>query len=123
MSGLATVRAEIASWLASTSANVYPYSPPVPSTPAVIIVPANPYLEPIGINGRGNLRANYRLTAAVAMNDNQGSLEQLEDLMLQIIAAVPAGVELSSFEAPGIAQVGATSLLLADCTLKVTTTG
>lgn len=118
---LASVRAEIAGWLSVIPANIYTYSPPVPTTPAIVIVPADPYLEPLGFKDRSNVRASYRLTAAVAMNDNQAALDQLEDLMLAVIAAVPGGTELGSFGAPGIAQVGATSLLLADITLKVTT--
>ena len=119
----ATLRDTFTDAFAAIGANVYDYTPPVVSTPAVFVFPADPYvtLETVGI---GRVTVRLQLTAAVAANDNQGALGNLEDLLLGIITAMPQGVRMGSVSAPSMTQVGPTSLLVSEMTVElVTTTG
>ena len=121
---LSTVRDAFTDAFAAIGANVYDYTPPVVSTPAVFVFPADPYLNPETI-GQGRITVRLQLTAAVAMLDNQASLGNLEDLLLGIFGAMPQGVRVvNGASAPSMTQVGPTSLLVSELTCEmVTTTG
>ena len=119
----ATLRDTFTDAFAAIGANVYDYTPPVVSTPAVFIFPADPYLTGEFI-GNGRVTVRFQLTAAVAHNDNQGALGNLEDLLLGIIGAMPQGVRMTGATAPSMTQVGPSSLLVSEMTVElVTTTG
>lgn len=120
MSGLADIRDTLAyalSEYASTYA-VFPYPPPVVSPPAIIIVPDAPYIEPYSIGPRTQLRVRYRLTCAVAMLDDQAALANLEELLLNVFAAVPAGWQVGVASAPSVETVGPSDLLTADVAVE-----
>jgi hypothetical protein len=54
------------------------------------------------------------VTAAVAYNNTAGALDNLEQLIISIIAAMPAGYEVGDVQRPTIQSVGASNLLVAD---------
>lgn len=54
------------------------------------------------------------VTACVAYSSNPASLDNLEQLVISILSAIPAGYELSVVERPSVTQVGNTNLLCAD---------
>ena len=60
------------------------------------------------------VQLNYRITAEVAYNSNPGSLVNLENLIISILAAMPAGWVVGQVETPQIVQVGASNVLSAD---------
>ncbi len=119
----ASLRDTFTDAFAAIGANVYDYTPPVVSVPAVFIFPGDPYVTPELI-GTGRVTLRFQLTAAVAANDNQGALGNLEDLLIDLIAAMPQGVRMQPASAPAMTQVGPTNLLVSEMTVElVTTTG
>ena len=109
------VRGTLATALASVAGNVYSYVPEAIIPPAVVIVPSSPYME---INLIGNtsikLLLNYTITVAVAYNSNPGSLDNLEQLILQILAVIPSGYIVGQIDRPTVTSVGASNVLAAD---------
>jgi hypothetical protein len=109
------VRSVIATALASVSGNVYNHVPESIIPPAVVIIPDSPYLE-MQIISKTTIKCKINLTisACVAYNSNPGSLDNLEKLILSILAVIPAGYEIGVVERPTVTQVGASNLLVAD---------
>lgn len=101
---------------------VYDYTPPAISTPCAFIFPDEPYVDFQTIGSASRVTLRFRLTAAVANNDNQAALGNLESLIVQLATHLPTGARISSFGAPSITQVGVTNLLVSESTIEVTTT-
>jgi hypothetical protein len=81
----------------------------------VVLVPTSPYLE-IETIGKSSVRCkvNMTITAAVAYNSNPASLDNIEQLIMSILAIIPAGYIVGSVERPTVTQVGASTLLVSD---------
>lgn len=109
------VRGAMATALASVTANVYNHVPEAIIAPAVVIVPDSPYME-LNLINKSTIKVmlNYTVTVAVAYNSNPGSLDNLEKLIMEILAAIPAGWSIGTVERPTVTQVGASNLLVAD---------
>jgi hypothetical protein len=120
MTGLADIRDTLAYALEEYASTymVSPYPPPVVIPPAIIIVPDAPYLEPATIGPRTQLRVRYRLTCCVAMLDDQAALQNLEELLLNVFAAVPPGWQVGVASAPSVETVGPSDLLTADVAVE-----
>lgn len=109
------VRETLKTALSSVSANVYSYVPETPISPAVCLIPDSPYFEIVTI-GKSTLdfKVNLVISAMVSYSSNPASLDNLEKLVISILAAMPAGYELSTVDRPAVTQVGASNLLVAD---------
>ncbi len=112
---LSAVRQPLATAFSALSANVYNHVPEAPQTPAIVFVPASPYLE-LDTIGKQTIRAkvNLTITAAVAYHSNPASLDNIEQLIMSILAVIPAGYVVGSVERPTVTQVGASTMLIAD---------
>ena len=112
---LSSVRQPLATALAGVAGNVYSFVPESVIPPAVVLVPSSPYLE-IETIGKSSVRCrvNMTITAAVAYNSNPASLDNIEQLVISVLAVIPAGYIVSSVERPTVTQVGASTLLIAD---------
>ena len=112
---LSSVRQPLATALASVAGNVYSFVPESVIPPAVVLVPSSPYLE-IETIGKSSVRCrvNMTITAAVAYNSNPASLDNIEQLLMSILAIIPAGYIVGSVERPTVTQVGASTLLVSD---------
>jgi hypothetical protein len=112
---LEQVRTPLATALASVAGNVYAFVPESVIPPAVVVVPDSPYLEFETIS-KTNIRAkiNMTITVAVAYNSNPASLDNIEQLIVSVLAVIPVGYIVSSVERPTVSQVGASTLLIAD---------
>ena len=109
------VRGALATALGNVVASVYAYVPEAIIPPAVVVVPGSPYMEPNLINkATTKVQLNYKVTAAVAYNSNPGSLDNLEKLVISILAAMPAGWVVGQVETPQLVQVGASNVLSAE---------
>jgi hypothetical protein len=113
------VRGTLATALAGVVASVYSSVPEAVIPPAVVIVPDAPYLEPTTI-GKSTVRVkiNFIVTAAVAYNSNAGALDNLEQLIISILAAMPTGYVVGDVQRPSITSVGASNLLVADLSVS-----
>jgi len=108
-------RAALANAFSALSANVYPSVPESPIPPAIVVVPDSPYMEVVLIGkGAVKVKLNFAITAIVASNSNAGSLDNLEKLIIGILAAMPAGYVVGQIEKPTVLEVGQSPMLVAD---------
>lgn len=117
---LATVREDLADLLAGLSANVYYFPPEVVMSPAVVIVPDSPYIQPLAI-GRLKYKARFRLTFAVAMTNNQAALNTLEELIFATYQALPVGYTVFDTTDVRPTNLGQSDLLTAEMVVEVVT--
>ena len=112
---LSQVRQPLANALATVAGNVYAFVPESVIPPAVVCVPDSPYLELETIS-KSTIRTkiNMTISVAVAYNSNPASLDNIEQLILSVLAVIPSGYIVSSVERPTVTQVGASTLLIAD---------
>ena len=112
---LSDVRTPLATALASVAGNVYSFVPESVIPPAVVVVPDSPYLELETINKSTiHTKINFTISVAVAYNSNPASLDNIEQLIISVLAVIPVGYIVSSVERPTVTQVGASTLLIAD---------
>ena len=112
---LSDIRTPLATALASVSANVYNHVPESPMPPCVVFVPNSPYLE-IDTIGKSQVRVriNLTITAIVAYNSNPASLDNLEQLVMSILAVIPNGYIVGSVTRPSVTNIGASTMLVSD---------
>jgi hypothetical protein len=113
-SSLAGTRSTLAAAFNSLAATSYSSVPESPIPPAIVIVPSSPYMEPTLIGSLTKVKVNFTITAIVQYNSNPGALDNLEKLVIGILAAVPAGYEIGNVEKPTPLEVGASTMLCAD---------
>ena len=112
---LSDVRTPLATALASVAGNVYSYVPETIIPPAIVVVPDTPYLELETINKSTlHVKINFTISVAVAYNSNPASLDNIEQLIMSVLAVIPVGYVVSVVERPTVTQVGASTLLIAD---------
>ena len=112
---LEQIRTPLATALSTVAGNVYAWVPESIIPPAIVCVPDSPYLEFETIS-KTNIRAkiNMTITVAVAYNSNPASLDNIEQLIVSVLAVIPVGYIVSSVDRPTVSQVGASTLLIAD---------
>jgi len=112
---IAETRSALATAFNALSANVYPSVPESPIPPAIVVVPDSPYMEVVLIGkSKTQVKLNFAITAIVASNSNAGSLDNLEKLIIGILAAMPAGYVVGVVEKPTVLEVGQSPMLVAD---------
>lgn len=114
-----SIRDGLKTALAGVAASVYNSVPESVISPAVVIVPATPYLEPTLLSkGNVKLKINVTATCVVAYNSNPAALDNLEKLVISVLAALPAGYIAGAVERPLVSQIGAAQYLTADINLS-----
>jgi hypothetical protein len=114
MADLATLRSSIATALEDAGRVVYAYPNEQIALPALVLVPGSPYIEIQNVGGATKrLKVNLEVTACVKVADNQAALKNIETLMLDVLAALPADVNAAQWSQPQIQQVGAQDALTA----------
>ena len=114
-SSIADTRAALATAFSSLAATSYGYVPESPIPPAIVVVPSTPYMETVLINdATTKVKLNFAITAIVSYNSNPASLDNLEKLIIGILAAMPAGYIVGNVEKPTPLEVGASTMLCAD---------
>jgi hypothetical protein len=112
---LSQIRTPLATALAGVAGNIYSFVPETVIPPAVVVVPDSPYLELETINKSTiHAKINFTISVAVAYNSNPASLDNIEQLIMSVLAVIPVGYVVSSVERPTVTQVGASTLLIAD---------
>lgn len=118
---LSSVRQPLAAVFTSANivANVYDHVPEFPPNPFLVIVPTNPYME-IDLIGKAQtkVKLNFNLTCGVQNADNAAALDNLEQLIISILAAIPSGFEIGAVSAPRLLSVGNGESLAADISIS-----
>lgn len=113
------IRDALKSAFSGVAASVYNSVPESVIAPAVVIVPDTPYMEPVLIGKTEvKMKINMTATAIVSYNSNPAALDNLEKLIISILAVVPAGYILGDVERPTVTQIGAAQYLSADINLS-----
>ena len=114
-STISDTRAALANSFSALAANVYSSVPESPIPPAIVVVPDSPYMEVVLIGkAQTKVKLNFAITAIVSSNSNAGSLDNLEKLIIGILAAMPAGYVVDVVEKPTVLEVGQSPMLVAD---------
>lgn len=113
-STIAGTRSTLAAAFSSLAATSYNSVPESPIPPAIVIVPSSPYLEPTLIGSLSKVKINFTITAIVAYNSNPGALDNLEQLVMGILAAIPSGYQVGNVEKPAPLEIGASNMLCCD---------
>jgi hypothetical protein len=112
---IAETRSALSNAFSALAANVYGSVPESPIPPAIVIVPSTPYMEVVLIGKASTkVKLNFAITAVVASNSNAGSLDNLEKLIIGILAAMPAGYVVGTVDKPTVLEVGQSPMLVAD---------
>lgn len=111
----ADVRAPLATALSGLVASVYEVVPEVMTSPSVIISPDSPYLSPNIINqSTTKVQINMIVTAAVGYQNNAGALDNLEQLVISILGAMPSGYVVGDVQRPSVLEAQTGKYLVAD---------
>jgi len=113
------VRDALKTAFTNLQASTYNSVPESVITPAIVIVPGTPYLEPTLLSKNNvKVKINMTATALVSYNSNPASLDNIEKLIISILAALPAGYIVGVVERPLVQQIGAAQYLTADINIS-----
>jgi len=120
MSIESVIRTPLKNSLSSIAANVYNGIPETMTSPSICLIPGAPYFESVLIGkNTTKVKVNLTVTGVVTYANNAAALDNLETLMISIIAAMPNGYEVGDVNQPQPLEVGAGKYLTAD--LQVST--
>jgi hypothetical protein len=109
------LRQDLADSLAGVVASVYTQVPETPIPPLAAILPDSPYLETKLIGSTIQVKVNFIISAAVANLNNAAALDNLEQLTISILSAMPSGYSVGDVQRPTVATLAnGSALLIAD---------
>ena len=114
------VRAPLKAALSSITLNPYDAVPEAPNVPFAAIVPNTPYLEPNLIGTSTRVKINLIITVGVAMYSNNAALDNIEKLVMSILAVIPSGYTVGSVSNPIPMTLASGSDILA-CEIDIST--
>jgi len=114
-----SIRDALKTAFSGLAASTYNTVPESIISPAIVLVPGSPYFEP-QLLGKANvkIKVNLTATAIVSYNSNPASLDNIEKLVISILAALPAGYTVGVVERPLVSQIGAAQYLTCDINLS-----
>ena len=123
MADLVSLRTTLATALGAAGRVVYAFPREQITPPALVLVPASPYLTPASIGGAGNrINVRFELTAVVGAADNQAALANLEALALSVFDLLPSGTSIiNGWTQPQIQEVTGNQMLTSSLTIELVT--
>ena len=112
------VRGALKTAIAGVAANTYDSVPEAPIVPFAAVVPNTPYLEANLIGTSTRVKVNLVLTIGVAMYSNASALDNIEKLILSILAVIPSGYTVGSVSNPVPMSIGASEILMSEIELS-----
>jgi hypothetical protein len=112
------VRGTLKTAIQNVAANTYNSVPEAPIVPFVAIVPTNPYLECNLIGTSTRVKVNLVLTVGVAMHSNAAALDNIEQLVMSILAVIPSGYTVGSVSNPTPIMIAASEILACEIELS-----
>jgi len=113
------LRQDLADSLSGVVASVYSTVPESPIPPLAAILPDSPYLESRLIGSTIQVKVNFIISAAVANLNNAAALDNLEQLIISILAAMPSGYSVGDVNRPTVASLAnGSTLLIADISVS-----
>jgi hypothetical protein len=112
------VRGALKTAIAGVAANTYDAVPEAPIVPFAAVVPNTPYLEPNLIGTSTRVKVNLVITIGVAMYSNASALDNIEKLIISILAVIPSGYTVGSVSNPVPMTIGASEILMSEIELS-----
>jgi hypothetical protein len=112
------VRGALKTAIAGVAANTYDSVPESPIVPFAAVVPSTPYLEANLIGTSTRVKINLVITVGVAMYSNASALDNIEKLVMSILAVIPSGYTVGSVSNPIPMNVGASEILACEIELS-----
>ena len=112
------VRGAIKTAIAGVAANTYDSVPESPIVPFAAVVPNTPYLEANLIGTSTRVKVNLVITIGVAMYSNASALDNIEKLIMSILAVIPSGYTVGSVSNPVPMKIGASEILMSEIELS-----
>jgi len=112
------IRGALKTAISSVAANTYDAVPEAPIVPFAAVVPNTPYLEANLIGTSTRVKVNLVLTIGVAMYSNAAALDNIEKLILSILAVIPSGYTVGSVSNPVPMTIGASEILMSEIELS-----
>jgi hypothetical protein len=124
MADLTSLRNALAASLSAAGRVVYAFPREQITPPALVLVPASPYLTPASIGGAGNrINVRFELTAIVGAADNQAALANIESLSLSVFDLLPSGTSIiNGWSQPQIQEITGQQMLTSSLTIELVTT-
>jgi hypothetical protein len=102
---LATLRANLKTAITSNSNySVVDFGAELVTTPSIMILSSDPWLEPATIGNNKAWRVQYILELVAAPNSNPGALVQLETMVGAVLPLIPKSWQILSVSSPRIRQ-------------------
>jgi hypothetical protein len=114
------VRGALKTAISGIAINPYDAVPEAPQVPFAAIVPNTPYLEPNLIGTSTRVKINLIITVGVAMYSNNAALDNIEKLVMSILAVIPSGYTVGSVSNPIPMTLASGSDILA-CEIDIST--
>jgi len=114
------VRGALKTAISGIAINPYDAVPEAPQVPFAAIVPNTPYLEPNLIGTSTRVKINLIITVGVAMYSNNAALDNIEQLVMSILAVIPSGYTVGSVSNPIPMTLASGSEILA-CEIDIST--
>jgi hypothetical protein len=114
------VREALKTAISGIAINPYDAVPEAPQVPFAAIVPNAPYLEPNLIGTSTRVKINLIITVGVAMYSNNAALDNIEKLVMSILAVIPSGYTVGSVSNPIPMTLASGSEILA-CEIDIST--
>lgn len=113
---LSDIRTTLATSLEAAGRVVYAYPKEQIVGPSLVVVPGSPYIEVLSAGGGAftGLTVRFSVTACVDSADNQAALVNLENLMMDVLAALPGDMNARSWASPQILEVSGKSMLTSE---------
>ena len=112
------VRGAIKTAISGVAANTYDSVPESPIVPFAAVVPNTPYLEANLIGTSTRVKVNLVITIGVAMYSNASALDNIEKLIMSILAVIPSGYTVGSVSNPVPMSIGASEILMSEIELS-----
>ena len=112
------IRGALKTAISSVAANTYDSVPEAPIVPFAAVVPNTPYLEANLIGTSTRVKVNLVITIGVAMYSNAAALDNIEKLILSILAVIPSGYTVGSVSNPVPMTIGASEILMSEIELS-----
>jgi hypothetical protein len=102
---LATLRANLKTQITSNSVySVVDFGAEFVTTPSIMILSADPWLEPVTIGNNKAWRVRYILELVAAPNTNPGALTQLETMVSTVLPLIGQTWQIQSVSSPRTRQ-------------------
>jgi hypothetical protein len=112
------VRGALKTAIQNVAANTYDSVPEAPIVPFAAVVPNTPYLEANLIGTSTRVKINLVITVGVAMYSNASALDNIEKLIMSILAVIPSGYTVGSVSNPVPMTIGASEILMSEIELS-----